>query len=431
MASGAGLNDISFIARSVRGAHRTRLDMDQAKAALGLATASAASMLSSVDSSRRKSRRPKPLWPLRLRRLPLLAMGMLCLLCGVWGGLLRLPVALALPVDHANWITFHGPLMVCGFLGTVISLERAVGLRHGWTYAAPVLTGAGGLLIAGGVLGIAPLLLLTAGSGMFVIVAWRVVALQRALFTTLMALAAVMWLAGNLLWCAGWTFPRLVPWWIAFLALTIVGERLDLSRFQKPSRLARPLLLAALALFLGGVALSAFQQAAGERFLGAGLIAIAAWLGRFDLAWRTVRLHGLPRFMAVCLLAGYFWMAVAGLLVVIGAPLQGGLLYDASLHAFFLGFVFSMIFGHAPVIFPAVLQLTPRYHGSFYLHASLLHVALLLRIGGGALGWEEAHRWGGIASALAVGVFLVNTILRFVLPPAQSETAAPRRAPPL
>jgi hypothetical protein len=240
-----------------------------------------------------------------------------------------------------------------------------------------------------------------------------------------------MGLAGNLLWCAGWTFPRVVPWWIAFLALTIVGERLDLSRFQKPSRLARPLLLAALALFLGGVSLTPFQQAAGERFLGAGLIAIAAWLGRFDLAWRTVRLHGLPRFMAACLLAGYFWMAVAGLLVVIGTPLQGGLLYDAALHAFFLGFVFSMIFGHAPVIFPAVLQLTPRYHGSFYLHASLLHAALLLRIGGGALGWDAVHRWGGIASALAVGVFLVNTILRFVLPPAQSETAAPRRAPPL
>jgi hypothetical protein len=32
----------------------------------------------------------------------------------------------------------HGPLMVCGFLGTLISLERAVAL-DAWSYAAPAL----------------------------------------------------------------------------------------------------------------------------------------------------------------------------------------------------------------------------------------------------------------------------------------------------
>lgn len=355
-------------------------------------------------------------------------MGLLCLVCGVWGGLLRLPVTVPLPVAHANWITFHGPLMVCGFLGTVISLERAVGLGPAWTYAAPVLTGTGGLLIAGGVLGAAPLLLLTAGSALFVVVAWRVVTLQRALFTTLMAVAATLWLAGNLLWWQGWTFSRVVPWWIAFLGLTIVGERLDLSRFQKTARLAPPLLWAALTLFLGGVALSAFHPAAGERALGSGLLALAAWLGRYDLARRTVRQAGLPRFMAVCLLAGYGWMAIAGGLFLAGAPLQSGLLYDAALHAFFLGFVFSMIFGHAPVIFPAILQLTPRYHGSFYLHVALLHAALLLRVGGGALGADAVHRWGGIASALAIGLFLVNTVISCLRPPPAGT--APLRSTP-
>jgi len=120
----------------------------------------------------------------RLGRLPLIALGMFALVCGVWGGLIRLPMALPLPTDHANWITFHGPLMVCGFLGTVIGLERAVGLRHGWTYAAPLLTGAGAFLLAIGLLGKPPVLLITAGSAVFAMVAWRVVLLQRALFTT-------------------------------------------------------------------------------------------------------------------------------------------------------------------------------------------------------------------------------------------------------
>jgi|CZKM01.1.fsa_nt_gi hypothetical protein len=48
--------------------------------------------------------------------LPVL--GISSLVAGNWGGLLWLPMMLPLPVDHANWISFHGPLMLCGFLGT-------------------------------------------------------------------------------------------------------------------------------------------------------------------------------------------------------------------------------------------------------------------------------------------------------------------------
>ena len=63
----------------------------------------------------------------------MLLMGMGCLVAGVWGGLVRLPLNLPLPGGNANWLSFHGPLMVCGFLGTAIGLERAVGLKGWWT----------------------------------------------------------------------------------------------------------------------------------------------------------------------------------------------------------------------------------------------------------------------------------------------------------
>jgi hypothetical protein len=43
-------------------------------------------------------------------------------------------------------------------------------------------------------------------------------------------------------------------------------------------------------------------------------------------------------------------------------------LYDAMLHAVFLGFVISMVFAHASVIFPAVLGLPFEYRPAFYLH---------------------------------------------------------------
>jgi hypothetical protein len=87
--------------------------------------------------------------------------------------------------------------------------------------------------------------------------------------------------------------------------LTIVGERLDLSRFQKQSKWSRPLLYAALGLFVGGVVLASIKQVPGERLTGLGLLGLAGWWGRFDLARRTIRQPGLPRFMAVYLLAGY------------------------------------------------------------------------------------------------------------------------------
>ncbi len=349
-------------------------------------------------------------------RIALVALGIVSLLCGIWGGLIRLSLILPLPSNNANWITFHGALMVCGFLGTVITLERAVGLGKLWTYAAPLLTGLGALLLVLGRLGRPPLLLIAAGSAVFLAVTCRIVRLQRALFTLVMALAAALWLVGNCLWLRGWDINQIVPWWMGFLVLTIVGERLDLSRFQRPSSWSRPLFYLALAAFLSGLLISAFSPAAGERCLGAGLLALAAWLGRFDIARRSVRQPGLPRFMALCLLAGYVWLASAGLLLLRFSPLGLGLHYDATLHSVFLGFVFSMIFGHAPVIFPSVLGVQPSFRRRFYAHLLLLHLALMLRVGGDLAAWALGRQWGGIGNALAILLFLANTISALAFP---------------
>ena len=360
----------------------------------------------------------------RLGRLPLVALGIVSLVCGLWGGLIRLPLNLPLPSDNANWITFHGPLMVCGFLGTVIGLERAVGLRNWWTYAAPVLTGAGALTLVAGVIGRPGLILLTAGSAVFAVVTLRVVQMQRALFTSVMSLGALAWMTGNVLWLVGWPVNRVVPWWIAFLALTIIGERLDLSRFQRPVRAAKPLLLAALTLFLLGVGLSAFYQTTGERLAGLGLLALALWLGRFDIARHTIRQSGLTRFMAACLLSGFFWLASAGVLLYRASPLESGPAYDAALHAFFLGFVFAMIVGHAPVIFPAVLSLPISFRPTFYTHLGVLHAALLLRATGDLAAWPAGRQWGGILSGVAVVLFLANTVASMILPAKAAPPAA-------
>ena len=54
--------------------------------------------------------------------------------------------------------------------------------------------------------------------------------------------------------------------------------------------------------------------------------------------------------------------------------------YDAAVHAIAIGFVLSMIFGHAPIILPAVIGLRVRYSSAVYLPLVLLHVSVLLRV---------------------------------------------------
>ena len=103
-------------------------------------------------------------------RLPLLFFGMLSLLGGVLAGLARLGWDVPAPAALAAGV--HGPLMIAAFFGTVISLERAVAIGHGWAYSAPLAAGTGGLallagapLLAGQVLGTLAAVGLIAASG--------------------------------------------------------------------------------------------------------------------------------------------------------------------------------------------------------------------------------------------------------------------------
>ena len=340
----------------------------------------------------------------RLGRVALLLLGMSCLITGIWGGLLRVPVALPLPVRHANWISFHGPLMVCGFLGTLISLERTVGLRSLWTYLVPLLAGISAAALAAGVLAPWPRWTLAAGSALFVVVSARILFIQPNLSNTVMGLGAVAWTTGNLLWKFGFEIPQVVLWWLTFLLLTIVGERIELTRFQKPSPVSKPWLTTALGLLGVGLALVWKSPRIGALLTGIALLALATWLFRFDLAWRTIRHPGLPRFMAVCLLSGYVWLTLTALLVAMKWSQSVGVIYDATLHAFFVGFVFAMIFGHAPVIFPAVLGLPVQFRSTSYVPLAVLHVSLVLRLLGDLANLPALRTWGAARSTPKVMV---------------------------
>lgn len=338
-------------------------------------------------------------------RVPLLMLGFVGLVVGAGAGLARL--GWQLPSVAASAAGLHGPLMVCGFFGVVISLERAVAIGRGWAYLGPILAGTGGAAAVSGAAGLAAWLFL--GAGLVLLAAsLDIFRRQRALFTLTLVLGAACWPIGTALWMSGFAVHEIAGWWLSFLILTIAGERLELSRFLPPSRFASLSFGAILATIL--LSLAGASQPWGMPLFGAALVALAGWLFRQDLARRTVRNQGLTRFIAVCLLSGYVWLAAGGLIIVAAGGLApGSAAYGAAMHALALGFVFSMVFGHAPIIVPALLRVAVPYHPGFYLPLALLHLSMLVRLGADAAGAQALSRAGGLLHAVAILAFIAGT----------------------
>jgi hypothetical protein len=218
-------------------------------------------------------------------------------------------------------------------------------------------------------------------------------------------LGAGCWLSGNLVWLATGNPSVAVPSWLAFLVVTIAAERLELSRMRPVLPLGRHLFRAIIALMLAALPWALWQPAIGMRLFATSLLLLALWFGKYDIARYTVKHKGLTRFIAVCLLSGYVWVGACGLLGLFGALLPGHPWRDAALHALTLGFVFSMVLGHAPIVLPAVARIKVRYHGMFYAPLVALHVAVAVRVAGVLSDEFWLRRAGGEASALALAMF--------------------------
>mgnify|MGYP001249901057 CR=1 FL=1 len=341
-------------------------------------------------------------------RVPLLVAGFLSLGFGIAAGLARLGFGIELPSPALT--TLHGPLMGGAFLGTVISLERAVALGAPWAYAAPLAAGCAGLAWifglpaqAGGAILSAGGLLLIAAS----VVIWR---RQPELHNACLGAGAACWALGAAA-CAAGTVNAATPAWLGFLVLTIAGERLELTRFMPPSPRAKTIFAAICTALLLGILLAILFPQPGWKAAAAALFALSIWLAVKDIARRTIRERGLTRYIAAALLSGYAWLAV-GALIALAAPdfAPGRPAWDAALHAWFLGFVFSMIFGHAPIIAPALLRVALPYRAAFYLPLAVLHVSLAVRICGSLLQDHALRQAGAAGNAVAIALFILTML---------------------
>jgi hypothetical protein len=317
-------------------------------------------------------------------------------------------LGLPAPVTAERLPDVHGMLMVLGFLGTLISLERATACRHRAAYTAPVLLGLGAVLLLSPAPLVAARTMLVAGAGALValyIPLWR---RSRDDAVVTQALGAVLALGAALLWLGGVPVPVLVPWLVGFVVLTIAGERLELARVAMRAGAGGILVLLASGLMAAVVA-ALLWPGPGTVLLGLMLIGLTAWLWTYDVARRTFRSTGLPRYLACCLLAGYAWLAVAGAIWLLGGAAGEGVRYDAVVHAAFLGFAMSMVMAHAPVILPAVLRRPLPYHPALLAPVVLLHGSLVLRLWvGDALGSREAWLTGGVLNIASLVLFVAT-----------------------
>jgi len=294
----------------------------------------------------------------------------LTLLVAIWAGLLRLGWPWSAFLGRISFS--HGALMISGFLGTLIGIERAVALRKFWPYLAPIASGMGGLMLIVSVADRIGMGLITLGSFVMVVLFLLALRQHRTFHTLLMTLGALSWMIGNLFWLSGWQVYRIVLWWAGFLILTIAGERLELARLLRLSKAHRLTFSISIAILLVGMLLSTFAYDTGTRLSGVGMLCLALWLMTSDIARKTLHNPDLPRYIAIALLIGYLWLGMAGTLGLMYGGTAAGPLHDAFLHTIFLGFVFSMIFGHAPIIFPAIFGKQAIYNRALFFPLVLL-----------------------------------------------------------
>lgn len=346
-------------------------------------------------------------WTLVLR-LPVFFVAVANLVVGIIGGIVKLPQS---PLSLADWnlqaVSQHGPMMVVGFFATLISLERVVAVNRIWAYPiAWVMAVSGALLVSGSSYRLAAAFAI-AGGALLSLLILAVATRLKSGDLAVMSLAAVCLTVG----CAVWgltSVPGAVPWWIAFLVLTIAAERRELSKWNRRWHQIRWLFWPTVLAVVIGCILSLFRFSTGARLAGLGWLAVGLLLLRGDIVLPFLWIPGWQRFLAACLAAGYVWLLSGGALWLVSPPAAGfGPAYDRALHAVFLGFVFSAVFGHATIVGASVLNVQLEYTPLLYIPLFLLHTSVALRIWGDYAGGADIVTMAGLLNAAAIVLFPV------------------------
>lgn len=328
---------------------------------------------------------------------------MISLITGIWTGWIR--IGWDFPFDKN--INEHGALMVGGFIGTLICLERTVSYKNKAAFLIPLINGLSVIffLLKTPQTGFWFLL---AGSTGLVLIYFKLYSEFREIYILIMLSGSLCYLIGNVLLLKTNFYPQTAMWWIAFLYFTILGERLELSRYLQIKNAHKITLIILLAIYIIGISIPFHGN--GGYITAISFIGSAVWLFKYDMAKKSLQKEGQHFYSGVVLLTGYVWLIITGLFMAYGA--YSGLLYDAAVHSFFIGFVFSMIFAHAPIILPGVLKLQINiFNRILYFWFILLQISLLMRIISSVFVSTDLKLFSGLINGAAILGFLVSILI--------------------
>ncbi len=340
------------------------------------------------------------------KHLFILPLVLISLLTGIFSGWFRIGWNLPLTLPSGE----HGALMVGSFLGTLICIERSVSFPNKIALLVPAVNAMSIIFFLTAMPKAAYIFLILGGAGLTGIY-YMVYVKHKGIHILIMMSGALCYLIGNAILFNTTFYPSVVMWWIAFLFLTITGERLELSRFTllKKTAAKQSVLIVLISLFLISIFLP-FHSDLGSILSALSMIGSALWLFKYDMARHSLKKPGQSFYSGLLLITGYVWLLFTGLFFAFGAYF--GSFYDASLHAFFLGFVFMMIFAHAPVILPAVLKLKISPFGkTLYIWYGMLNITLIFRVMVFIPELAPYKHWAGMFNGIAIIGFFVNMIV--------------------
>lgn len=346
-------------------------------------------------------------------RFPFFALAFLGLVSGIWAGLLRL----GFDWPGIEVATLHGPLMVGGFVGTLISIERSILSTNGRWWIVPLLSGASVLAWLLGLHQVAPWLLAAASA---LLVALQVFYLKKTglnWVTAIQLAGALCFLTGNFRLLFNPLMPAIVPFWMGFVLCFILATRLSENNFK--DTLLKLMVRAGILVYLAGLLVPFHLK--GYYLTGSGLLLIAFGMLLTEVGGDSNTGWNLSAYTISCISAGWCWLLLTGIGLLFWHDHLYG--YDATVHAFFLGFLFSMVFVHALGKAAALAGLDgPPFHRLLFLWPALLSLSLLLRIfGGDILLQESMKKWAGLFNGISILGFLISLVALTLLRKRQKE----------
>lgn len=300
------------------------------------------------------------LWPYR----GVMILGAIFFLSAVFIGIWRIAILrgfLLPPIPE--WLPPHGEIMLGGFLASLIIFERMIALRINALIWVPYIYAFSAMMLHNGNPYVRTIhLVALAGWLLHRWIAyrkfhrWEKPLVESVAFITLSS--ALMYPGGLL------ARPEVALQGLAFPVAVIAIERLEMSLLFK--KMGARLVVFALIGWCFLWNLSTWQGILDLKNIGWATLLLVVSIALHDMALRGSKnkktlstAHGLHNFLKLALILSYAWLFTAAIALILSTKISAAIQKDILFHLFGLGFVFTMILGHAPLILPAALGKLP------------------------------------------------------------------------